>query len=329
VRDDIEIAYLCDKNIRRAQIIKERFRLENARCVEEYHRILEDSTVKAVIVASWPSNHVEVVLEVIESGRHVLVQKPLTLMASSAEELLNRVRQSRSNILALPLIQGIPSFVNLRSLIIGNDLGEISFARIRTTIPGPDDYYADVRQFFLESPEVEPPYRQDLFALQAGSIADMGPYALSAFYYLFGPGTLRFAHSAPALRDRCTLLVLDVNGGTGGVNDKLFCSIETGWNQVRGREVCTVYGSRATACIESTGNLVVLDRGAGERVIDQREISRTPLPLAPLDAQANWIDFILSGREAGFHETVESAVWVSKTIAEVLASRHAAVEASR
>jgi len=238
--------------------------------------MLQDEALKAVIISSWPSSHVEIAIEFIESGRHALIQKPLLTSALSATRILDAVANSEKNILALPLIETIPSFANLRVLMQTGQLGSVTFARIRTTIPGPDDYYDDVKEFFHESPESEPPYRKADYAYGAGSIADMGPYALSAFYYLFGAGTLSFARHTPSAYDRCTMLVMDIDSVAGIAQGMPFCSIETGWEQVRGREVCAIFGSLATACIESNGDLVLLRKHADETIIRQGKDNRCP-----------------------------------------------------
>jgi predicted dehydrogenase len=313
-REDIEITFLCDRNIRRAETIKERFSLDDTLCVADHRDFLRGDFVQGVVVATWPSQHAEIAIEAITRGLNVLIQKPLLASAAHADLLHEAVSNSDKNILALPLIEAIPSFAKLGSLVKTGELGAITFARIRTTVPEPDEYYADVREFFHESGELDPPYRKLAYAGGAGSAADMGPYALSAFYFLFGKGKLRSVNCWPVSYDNCAVFVMEIDSAEGS---RALCSVETGWGQVRSREVCTVFGSLGTACIESSGDLVVERGKPYKRIIDTAPTNRSPLPLAPIDAQNRWIEAIRTGCKAKFHNTVESAAWVSRILADV------------
>jgi predicted dehydrogenase len=319
--DVVEIAYLCDTEIERAKVLGRRFNLQHATYLKDYREVLTDDTVKAVILASWPTNHASMAIESIKSGKNVLIQKPLLLPESAASEFLAICKQTDVNVLALPLVDTISPFVKLREILNTGALGSVRFARVRTTIPGPNDYYDDVREFFREPATYESPFLKSSYAQGAGSVADMGPYALTAFYYLFGPGKLRFSSRTPSDFDMSTLLVLEIPW-----HEKFqipsteipICSVEIGWQQVRGSDICTIVGSAGTATIDSIGRLVVFSRDGMETVIvDRQESIRPSLPVSPISAQDLWINAILSRAPNHFYRTVESAVWVSSIIARV------------
>jgi predicted dehydrogenase len=60
-------------------------------CADDLSMVLSDPMVDAVIVATPPSSHAEVVAKCIAAGKHVLVEKPFTVDDESAEELLEQV----------------------------------------------------------------------------------------------------------------------------------------------------------------------------------------------------------------------------------------------
>jgi len=317
----VEVRCLCDTNIGRAETLKQRFNLQNAICVQDYEKIVSDSSTDAIIVASWPSNHAQIAIEAIESGKHVLIQKPLSLSDVSADKVLAASRATTACILALPLIDAIRSFNRLRAVIDAGILGSVRFARIRTTVIGPDDYYDDVLEFFQEPRDAVLPYFQAEYARKCGSIVDMGPYALTAFHYLFGPGKLLFSYRMPTDYDKSALLVLEIPRQDNfqiPQNEAPYCSVEIGWQQVRGVEICSVFGSNGTACVEATGRLVVFGKDGKASVAHQQDSLQPMLPASPIRAQDLWVEAILSGKRKQFRETVESAVWVSRIIDQVV-----------
>ena len=263
-KGNIEIAYLCDRDKRRASILAQRFNLERTSIVDDYERVLNDESVEAVILASWPSQHAEMATAFILANRHVLIQKPLLLPEESAKELEAATHHTRANVLALPLLSTVSTFRKLKSIIDAGVLGSIRFARIRTTIIGPDDYYRDVRDFFREKEDLELPYLKEGYANSAGCIGDMGPYALSAFHFLFGSGILRMAYKSQTAYDELTVLTLEIPWSERYQLSKgqpTLCSIEIGWKQVRDLGICSVFGSSGTACIEVYGATCDLGEG--------------------------------------------------------------------
>src|SRR5690242_4513997 len=55
--------------------------------VRSWTALLEDPTVEALVVASPPGTHAEIVAAALESGRHVFCEKPLATSAGTAYEL--------------------------------------------------------------------------------------------------------------------------------------------------------------------------------------------------------------------------------------------------
>lgn len=309
---DVSIAYLCDRKLDRARLLSERFELATT-CTDDPAEVLGDPRVDAVIVASSPASHGELGQAAIAAKKHALLQKPLALTREDAASIAACAAATDRNILALPMVPDSGALAELRRLILSGSLGSVRFARIRTSVPGPRDYFDDVAAFFRETSD-EPSFLQPSYAGSAGCIADMGPYALTTYHYLFGPGTLIWAHRRPSRYEESALLVLAADSGaeSGGS----VCSVELGWNQVQATEICTVFGSEGSASIETTGALSVFSTATTEAAAEGRGGRQPILPLSPTDAQDEWVDAVRHGRRAAFHDSVSTAAWVATTIAD-------------
>lgn len=63
-----------------------------AQVYQTYAELLADETIDAVYVASRAGDHFEHGMQVLEAGKHLLVEKPITYLASEAEQLLAYAR---------------------------------------------------------------------------------------------------------------------------------------------------------------------------------------------------------------------------------------------
>jgi predicted dehydrogenase len=320
-KDTASISYLCDVKESRMDSLCERYKLGSIRCTTNYHEVLEDPSTDAVILAAWPAANALMAIDFLGSDKHLLLQKPFLLpSAADQAKLLKWTAQPGRQVLALPYIEPLDQFSTLKSRIENGQLGEIQFVRIRTTIPGPDDYYADVRRLFGEG-QVKPPYRTKNYARQRGCLSDMGPYALAAFHFLFGGAAKCVASvmSSPAYEDLAILTLMPDQPQGGALGRPPIAKIEVGWSQIGGIELCGVYGSRGTLCIEPDGRTVMHTTSVSDEIVPAGV--QAVLPLSPFRAQKEWLSAISRGQGARFQHTVERAIWVAGIIEDAYKKR--------
>lgn len=249
-KKNMNIKYLCDININRAKLLKNKYELDYSTCIEDYQKVLEDDDINAVIVAAWPTNNLIISIDALKKHKHVLLQKPIIDSNDLKEEFVNLACNSDLNVMPLPYVELLEPFEKLKEIINSDTLGIINFARIRTSITNPADYYNDVKSFFSENSK-HSPYEIIDYANERGCLSDMGPYALSTFYYLFGEGKLLNSYIYPQKFDQVALLSLRTS------NTISLCSVEIGWNQIRGSELCSIYGSDGTVYMQSNGDITI------------------------------------------------------------------------
>jgi predicted dehydrogenase len=313
--ENIKIKYLCDTNLNRANRIKERYFLSNAHCTDKPDTVFNDDSVSAVIVATWPTNILKLSIDSIKKNKHVLIQKPIIGDEQNFKLLYDEAKMRNVSVLALPHIDNIKPFNEIRNYIKYGELGKINYARIRTTIPGPSDYYCDVINFFQEARDSNP-YRLKEYAQGRGALSDMGPYALSAFHFLFGEGRLISCVQTPEISDEFSLLTLSSEAIP-------ICTIEIGWKQIKGIEICSIYGENGTVTMKTDGSIEILKRNGNIEYFcsDLSNQSSVMLPVSPFDAQNEWINSIETSNFGKLHHTIIRANWVTKIITEAYKSK--------
>ncbi|HEY0077467.1 MAG TPA: Gfo/Idh/MocA family oxidoreductase [Pyrinomonadaceae bacterium] len=80
-----ELRWMCDVDARRLEAVGRRY--PSAETTRDYKKLLSDSRLDAVVVATPVATHYRFAKEALEAGKHVLVEKPFTASIGEAEEL--------------------------------------------------------------------------------------------------------------------------------------------------------------------------------------------------------------------------------------------------
>jgi predicted dehydrogenase len=85
-----QIVAVASRTTGRAAEFAEKYAIENI--YQTYEQLLADESIDAVYVASRAGDHFSHGMQVLEAGKHLLVEKPITYIASEAEALLALAR---------------------------------------------------------------------------------------------------------------------------------------------------------------------------------------------------------------------------------------------
>jgi len=94
----VEVAYVCDADMARAERAAasvQKARGRNPRAVQDYHRILEDKNVDAVVVATCNHWHAPATIEAVAAGKHVYVEKPCSHNPREGELMVQAARKHK------------------------------------------------------------------------------------------------------------------------------------------------------------------------------------------------------------------------------------------
>ncbi len=154
------------RSAERAQAFARRFEVPAAH--GSYEQLVADPQVQAVYVASPPSRHRDDALLAVAAGKHVLLEKPFTLDAAQAREVLDAAARAGVFVMEAMWTRFLPHVVALRHLVAGGEVGEV----VGLT--------ADHGQWFA------PGHRVFDLALGGGALLDLGVYPVSFAHALLG-----------------------------------------------------------------------------------------------------------------------------------------------
>ncbi|WP_221566023.1 Gfo/Idh/MocA family protein [Alkalihalobacillus sp. TS-13] len=81
-KDNVEIVAFCDLNEVRLKEKGEKYQV--TRLYTDYKELLENQDIDAVSICTWNNTHAEIAVAALEAGKHVLVEKPLSMTVEQA-----------------------------------------------------------------------------------------------------------------------------------------------------------------------------------------------------------------------------------------------------
>jgi predicted dehydrogenase len=120
------VEWVCDPVPERLDAVRAKYPVHKT--TPDYHDILADPGVEAVVIATPPYLHVPIAIEALESGKHVLIEKPMAVDISQIEQIEAAVRSHPNQV----VLEGScrharlqPKFPFIKNMIEGGALGEI------------------------------------------------------------------------------------------------------------------------------------------------------------------------------------------------------------
>jgi predicted dehydrogenase len=180
-----------------AESFGDRFRIPHRH--SGYGELVRDPEVDLVYVATPPALHAEHVRLALEAGKHVLCEKPFTLNARQAADLIALARERRLFLMEAMWMRFLPAIVDARRILAEGTLGEVRMLS------------ADFGLRFTFEPQGR------LFApeLGGGALLDLGVYPVSLALMVLGrPATIvSLATMGPTGVDDQSGIVFHYSGG--------------------------------------------------------------------------------------------------------------------
>ena len=143
-----------------------------------YEALAADPDVDIMYVATPHPMHHDNAALALRSGKHVLVEKPFTINAAEARDLVELAKENSLVILEAMWTRWLPHMVRIREIITGGVLGEVRAM------------HADHSQLL----PADPAHRINAAELGGGALLDLGVYPVSFASQLFGvPETVQAA----------------------------------------------------------------------------------------------------------------------------------------
>ncbi|PWL39071.1 gfo/Idh/MocA family oxidoreductase [Flagellimonas aquimarina] len=167
--DDAEIAAVASRTLEKAQKFADQYNIKNV--FDSYDKLFESNTADIVYIATPHNFHKDLAIRAMQSGKHVLCEKPLGINKSEVQELVEVARQNK-----VFLMEGLwsrfnPSINKVKGLVDEGVIGKVSY------IHADFAFYAMDRG--MDSRLLNP-------NLASGSILDIGIYPIFLAYLLLG-----------------------------------------------------------------------------------------------------------------------------------------------
>ena len=135
-----EVTAVADHNEERLQQVAEQCGVE--RRYSDYRRMLDQAPLDAVVVATPDFAHFEPAKAVLEAGKHLAVEKPMTTSTAEADELLRLARSSGRKVQVNYNHRWLGPYHHGKQAILKGEIGTplAGFARKNDTIFVPTEY---------------------------------------------------------------------------------------------------------------------------------------------------------------------------------------------
>jgi predicted dehydrogenase len=120
---------VCDSSLERARKISDQY--EVGSITDNWKEILDNPDVEAVSVATPDFEHARIVIDALNAGKHVLVEKPMALTVGECEKIIS-ARDTNGVKLMVDFHNrwSIP-FVHVRRMVESGELGDLLMINIR------------------------------------------------------------------------------------------------------------------------------------------------------------------------------------------------------
>ncbi len=258
------------------------------RFYSDYHDLLKDKDVDAVIITTPSNLHGTQALDALKSGKHVLIDKPISSTLKDGEKILAQAKKKE-------LIVGInfPLRVNPVSTVLRSNIKKIG--RLKKV------------QLFVSHGPIRTDWQNDLSLSNGGVILDLGSHYFDLLFFITGcqPETVHNAHCEKTENE---------DSGFVDLVYKNFCvSMILLRNQKLKKSILTIAGDRGTIEADYVGRKVVI---SNNHELDEIECPMShdfEMILNNMVKAINKKDDIIANGEAGLN-SLKTALSVYNTI---------------
>lgn len=131
---DVRLVGIADANEAMAESIAHRY---STNCYTDYRKMLDEQQPEAVTICVPTSSHVDVGMEVIKRGIHVLVEKPISCTVDEGKTLIDAAEKAGVKLMVGHIERFNPAITVLKEQLEGNKLGKVFKVEARREGPLP------------------------------------------------------------------------------------------------------------------------------------------------------------------------------------------------
>ncbi len=120
-----QLVTVCDLD--GARLANVRAQYPGVNTTTRFDEVVQDESVEAVIIASFASQHADQARRALQAKKHVLVEKPMTLDSTDAEELVRQAANAGRCLMVGHLLLYHPAVVKMSQLVETEEIGELFY----------------------------------------------------------------------------------------------------------------------------------------------------------------------------------------------------------
>ena len=127
--DRVELVAFCDLIVERAEQAAATYGAEGAKVYMDYHELLADKSIDVVHVCTPNRSHCEITVAALESGKHVMCEKPMAKTAADARLMLETAKKTGKKLTIGYQNRFRPDSLLMKRAAEEGELGDIYFAK--------------------------------------------------------------------------------------------------------------------------------------------------------------------------------------------------------
>jgi predicted dehydrogenase len=121
----VRLKYICDSH--RKTLDSQAARYPGTQGVTDFNDVLNDPEVTAIAIATSANTHFDLATRALERGRHVFVEKPLTLSTADADALVATAEKAGRILMVGHLLEHHPAVRCIADMIRADDFGDVYY----------------------------------------------------------------------------------------------------------------------------------------------------------------------------------------------------------
>lgn len=130
----VTVAAIADVNLKAARELADRLQVP---AEEDYHTLLTDPGIDAVIICSSTDTHARIAVEAAKAGKHIFCEKPIDLSLEKIDAALEAVEQAGVKLQIGFNRRFDPNFRKVRKMVAEGKIGTLHLLRITSRDPSP------------------------------------------------------------------------------------------------------------------------------------------------------------------------------------------------
>ncbi|HET6871366.1 MAG TPA: Gfo/Idh/MocA family oxidoreductase [Sporolactobacillaceae bacterium] len=127
--DNVELVAFCDIEVEKAEKASKEFGVQEAEIFKDYKELLKDESIEVVHVLTPNASHSEISVAAMESGKHVMCEKPMAINSEEAKLMVEAAHRTGKKLTIGYNNRFRPDSQYLKLVCEQGDLGEVYFAK--------------------------------------------------------------------------------------------------------------------------------------------------------------------------------------------------------